>query len=133
MLTNKVIHEKSLPVNQHESVTDLISVMMSVLEKKGIGLAAVQIGVLKRVIIVKVNGKFVVMINPVITHKSIERKKAEEGCLSFPNFYTKKIRHYRVVVEFENENRELIQLKLSSLAAACVQHEIDHLEGVTIK
>lgn len=62
-----------------------------------------------------------------------DKKQSKEGCLSFPDFYTKKQRHYRVTVEFENEQREKKQVKLSGLAAFCVQHEIDHLEGVTIK
>jgi peptide deformylase len=132
LLTNKVINEKSLSVEHGECVKSLVSDMLTILEAKGIGLAAVQIGVLKRVIIVKINGEFVVMINPVITHKSTDKKQSREGCLSFPNFEVKKQRHYRVTVEFENEQREKAQVKLSALAAFCVQHEIDHLEGVTI-
>ena len=133
MLTNKHIREKSLTVEQADNVEDLIFDMMTVLQENGIGLAAVQIGILKRVIIVKISGVFTVMINPVITHKSTDKKQSKEGCLSFPNFYTKKQRHYRVTVEFENEQREKKKVKLSALAAFCVQHEIDHLEGVTIK
>ena len=132
-LTNSVIHEKSVSVEPSDDIEDLIYDMMVVLQGKGIGLAAVQIGILKRVIIVKINGDFVVMINPVINRKGNDKRIKKEGCLSFPNLFTEKTRCYRVEVDFENKQREKVHLKLSGLAAACVQHEIDHLDGVTIK
>lgn len=106
----------------------------------GIGLAAPQIGVHKRVILItlyrEVPGqedpeeKILVMINPVISQYSLETCVMEEGCLSLPDYYADVERPERIVVEFLDRKGRPQKLALSGLHAREVQHEIDHLDGI---
>lgn len=100
---------------------------------KGIGLAANQVGLLDRVIIIDVNGLRQVFINPIITKKFGGTAMSREGCLSFPGVIVKKLRYKRITVEGFDQDWNPIVFKLKGLNAYCVQHEIDHLNGVTIK
>ena len=102
----------------------------------GIGISAVQVGVLKRIIIYDVsyiddpkNKKPIALINPVITYKSKKTKVAEEGCLSFPKYFGKVIRPSKIIVEALNENFEKVTINASGIEAVVLQHEIDHLDG----
>ena len=97
----------------------------------GVGLAAVQVGVLKRVVVIDVddgNGEYV-LINPSIT-KTKGSKECDEGCLSFPNEFGKVIRPTDVIVEFYDRDANKIKLKAKDLLAQAICHECDHLEGV---
>lgn len=98
---------------------------------KGVGLAAVQVGVLKRVVVIDVddgNGEYV-LINPIIT-KTKGSKECDEGCLSFPNEFGKVIRPTDVTVEFYDRDAKKVKLKAKDLLAQAICHEYDHLEGV---
>ena len=102
--------------------------------KKGIGLAANQIGYNKRVCVVNVKEP-IVLINPIIIDKSKETFVFPEGCLSFPNKKVKTKRHVSISVECDNIDSTLFFTADSSnledaLECACVQHEIDHLDGI---
>ena len=104
--------------------------------KKGIGLAANQIGYNKRVCVVNVKEP-IVLINPKIIDKSKETFVFPEGCLSFPNKKVKTQRHVSISVECDNIDSTLFFTADSSkledaLECACVQHEIDHLDGITM-
>ena len=104
--------------------------------KKGIGLAANQIGYDKRVCVVNVKEPLV-LINPKIIDKSKETFVFPEGCLSFPNKKIKTQRHVSISVECDNIDSTLFFTADSSrledaLECACVQHEIDHLDGITM-
>ena len=104
--------------------------------KKGIGLAANQIGYNKRVCVVNVKEPLV-LINPKIIDKSKEMFTFPEGCLSFPNKKVKVSRHVSISVECDNLDSTLFftadSAKLEdALECACVQHEIDHLDGITM-
>lgn len=112
-------------------VKDLIDTMY---DAPGVGLAAPQIGVLRRVAVIDITGPeerkdLKVLINPEI----IERTGTitwEEGCLSFPKLYEKIDRAHDVVVRALNESGETYEIEGSELLAVALQHEIDHLDGV---
>ena len=96
----------------------------------GVGLAAQQVGVLKRIVVIDIydgNGP-VVLINPVIL-KTKGEHEVEEGCLSFPNQYAKLIRPKEVEVEAFNREGEKIRIKAKDLFAQAICHETDHLNG----
>ncbi len=112
----------------------------SMIENQGTGLAAPQVGELKRVIVVhpieersleeKSKEKPQIFINPKIIKKSRETIIDEEGCLSFPELFLKIKRAKEVGVEALNEKGEKIHLKAQGLPARILQHEIDHLDGI---
>jgi len=108
---------------------DMIETMV---ENEGIGLAASQIGELKRIIIVQAEKGPEVFINPKIIKKSKETEIGEEGCLSFPGLFLKIKRKKEIEIEAINLNGEKIQMKIKGLLARIFQHEIDHLDGILI-
>ena len=110
-----------------ELVKDLFDTMKA---EDGIGLAANQIGIARRVAVVQVeDDDQVVLIDPVLVeHDGSE--KAEEGCLSIPETFGDVERPFRVVVETTSIGNERIQLEAEALKARVIQHEIDHLDGV---
>lgn len=87
---------------------------------------------LKRVIVIQTKGFRQVLINPVITGGYGGKSKQKEGCLSFPRLLVQKIRNKQITVEGFNEYWKPVTRKLKGDAARCVQHEIDHLNGITI-
>lgn len=96
---------------------------------KGIGLAANQVGVTRRVAVIDADGKRFVMVNPVI--RSAEgRARAEEGCLSIPELYAEVTRPDRIVMEALDRDGNPFRLEAEGLVARAVQHEIDHLDGI---
>ncbi|MFN4282575.1 MAG: peptide deformylase [Alphaproteobacteria bacterium] len=100
----------------------------------GIGLAAPQVGVAKRVIVIDVADKGQPphpyrMANPEIVWKSDERATYEEGCLSVPDHYAEVERAAKVRVRYLDEQNEIREIEAEGLLAVCVQHEIDHLGG----
>ncbi len=99
----------------------------------GIGLAAPQVGVLKRVIIIDLgeegDGKVHKLINPVITKRKGEQV-CREGCLSVPGLVGDVVRPKEVTVEALDENGKKVVIKAKDLFAICLSHEIDHLDGV---
>ena len=104
--------------------------------KNGIGLAANQIGINKRVCVINVKEPLV-LINPKIVEKSKEQFVFPEGCLSFPDSKIKTTRHQDIVVEADNHKGQLSFSANSkdindAFECVCVQHEIDHLDGITM-
>lgn len=95
------------------------------------GLAAPQIGVMKRVLVYKLDGEPTCMINPKILEKSNETSIEPEGCLSFPGVYISIKRYKEILVEFQDVDGRVNQLKANGFTARCIQHEIDHLDGKT--
>jgi peptide deformylase len=101
----------------------------------GIGLAAPQIGVLERIIVIDVAGKDeppapLRLINPEITWASEDLQTAEEGCLSLPEQWAEVVRPAEVKVRYLDETGAPQEMQATGLLATCVQHEIDHLNGV---
>jgi len=133
---NKILRKKSNLVTQDEikngKIKKLIKEMRNnLVEKEGIGLAAVQIGVHKRVILVEINkGEVNPYINPVIKRKSFKKISIEEGCLSLPGISGYVKRSETIWLEALNETGEKLKLKASGLPAIVFQHEIDHTDGI---
>jgi len=121
------------PVSMQEDVSNLIDGMMkTMIENRGIGLAANQVGVLKRVIIVRSGGVFRAIINPEIIKRHVRQCKSIEGCLSFPGRKVTMMRSKTVSVKGYDADWAPIRFNASGVDAFCVQHEIDHLNGKTI-
>ncbi len=99
-------------------------------ENEGIGLAAPQVGELKRVIIVQMEKGPEVFINPKILKKTRETEIMEEGCLSFPGLFLKIKRAKGVEIEALDGAGEKVKIKAEGLPARIFQHEIDHLDGI---
>ncbi len=112
----------------------LIKQMREVAERdQGIGLAANQVGLDMRVCLVQFypGESPTTLINPVIVHRSKRKILFSEGCLSFPGLYIPVARHYSVDVEYlDEEGKEQVE-RLDGLGAVCLQHEVDHLDGIT--
>ena len=105
--------------------------------KNGIGLAANQIGINKRVCVINVKEEPLILINPEIIERSKETFVFPEGCLSFPNKHVRTIRNTSIKVKADNHNEELTFSADSkdykdAFECACIQHEIDHLDGITM-
>tara|TARA_B100000401_G_scaffold434876_1_gene375708 strand:- start:88 stop:609 length:522 start_codon:yes stop_codon:yes gene_type:complete len=103
----------------------------------GIGLAAVQVGILKRIIVMDIsrdeNKKNpMYFVNPVIKNKSLEKSVYNEGCLSVVDQFIDVERPTKCEVEYLDYNGEKKILNADGLLATCIQHEIDHLNGITI-
>lgn len=115
-----------------DKIRELIEDMIETMHKyNGVGLAAPQVGILKRVVVIDLyddNGPLR-LVNPVII-KQKGKQEVEEGCLSFPNQYAKLIRPEEVVAEALNEKGEKIKIKAKGLLAQAICHELEHLEGI---
>ena len=103
----------------------------------GIGLAACQVGMLKRMIVydiryieedAKKEGH--ILINPKITSRSKAMIEVEEGCLSFPDLYKNVVRHEKVTVEYTDIDGKRKKINAKDIEAVVLQHEIDHLDGI---
>ncbi|HKP17320.1 MAG TPA: peptide deformylase [Gaiellaceae bacterium] len=105
-------------------------------DANGLGLAANQVGVLRRVFVFRLDeeeeGEPVAAVNPQIVDASAEREQEDEGCLSLRRVLVPVERHLSLTLEAQNEEGEPIRLELSGLDARVVQHELDHLDGVLI-
>lgn len=114
-----------------EKIQILIDDMIETMHNyNGVGLAAVQVGTLKKVIVIDVeDNEIYVLINPKIL-KTKGEKECEEGCLSFPNQFGKVIRPTEVLVEFYDRKGKKVKLKAKDLLAQAICHECDHLEGI---
>lgn len=100
---------------------------------EGIGLAGPQVGVLRRVLVVDLKdeeARRYALVNPRLVHKGKEQDKVEEGCLSIPGVSAHVERPTEVVVEALDQNGEPVRIEAGGLLARCLQHEIDHLDGV---
>ena len=97
---------------------------------QGVGLAAPQVGILKRIIVVLVNNEPKVMVNPEIIFESEEIIKESEGCLSFPGEFLDIPRPQKVTVKYRNLSGHPMLETHEGLVARCIYHEIDHLDGV---
>lgn len=129
-----ILLQKSEEVKNIEEVKELIQDMKDTLnsEESGAGISAVQIGVLKRVCVIKYDNKEYVLINPVITWKRSGAngiKPFKEGCLSAPGVYTIVNRPQKVICKYLDENWEEQELNQGGWLSAIIQHELDHLDG----
>ena len=115
----------------HCIIKDMFNIMYM---NKGIGLAAIQIGVNLKIIVIDVNLNNktpIAMINPKIINFS-GTQLSNEACLSFPGIFVQILRHKYVKIEYINEFRRLCYIEAEDIFSRCIQHEIDHLNGLTI-
>ena len=119
--------------NVDQNIKDIIDQMFfTMYEEKGIGLAATQVNIHKRIIVIDISEKKnekICLVNPEITFFSNDMDIYEEGCLSVPGFYENVSRPKNIKVSTLNYNNELIEIEASGLLSTCIQHEIDHLNG----
>jgi peptide deformylase len=122
-------HSTEVKVVDHD-VRRLVDDMLETMDAaKGLGLAANQVGVARRVAVVDVDGDRFAMIDPRIV-ESEGRATAEEGCLSIPEIYADVTRPDRVVLEALDADGNLYRKDATGLKARAIQHEIDHLDGI---
>ena len=101
------------------------------LENNGIGISANQVGYDRRVIVIKPQGKDpFAMFNPKIQSTSQAATKDDEGCLSFPELFLPIDRSRSIIVEYVDKDKKQCIIELNGYDAKCVQHEIDHLDGI---
>ena len=114
-----------------DKIKQLVEDMFDTMHKAdGLGLAAVQVGILKRVVVIDLYDEkpILKLINPVIV-KTKGKQEVEEGCLSFPNKFAKVVRPQEVTVEALDRNGNTIKVTGKELLAQAISHEIDHLNG----
>ena len=132
---DEILKKKSREVPEEdilsEKIQNLIDDMIETMHKyNGVGLAAVQVGVLKRIITIDLyddNGP-IVLINPIII-KTKGEQEVEEGCLSFPNQFAKVIRPAEVTAEYTDRKGKRMRVHAKELLAQVIAHEVDHLNG----
>ena len=134
---NKILRQISKPVEkvtkeEQSLMDDMIETMY---DANGIGLAAVQIGIPKRIIVMDLSKEDKIknpmyFINPVIKNKNKELSTYEEGCLSVPNQFAEVDRPATCEIEYLDYYGEKKIIKADGLLATCIQHEMDHLEGI---
>ena len=119
--------------NVDQNIKDIIDQMFfTMYEEKGIGLAATQVNIHKRIIVIDVSenkNEKVCLINPKILLLSEDTDSMEEGCLSVPGFYENVTRPKDIKVSTLNYDGKEIMLETDGLLSTCIQHEIDHLNG----
>ena len=134
---NKLLRQISQPVekvveSEKELMNDMLETMYAA---NGIGLAAIQIGEPKRIIVMDLSKEEnkkspMYFVNPLIIRKNDEKITYEEGCLSVPNQFAEIDRPSKCEVEYLDFNGNKQNLQAEGLLATCIQHEIDHLEGI---
>ena len=129
---DEILYKKSKEVEKiDERVEELVKDMIETMHKyNGGGLAAVQVGVLKRIVVIDLydDNEPIVLINPKII-KTKGEQEVEEGCLSFPNNFAKIVRPSEVIADYTDLEGNLIRVKAKELLAQAICHELDHLDG----
>lgn len=133
---HEILKQKALPVTSIDGafVSVIDEMFKTMYEAKGIGLAANQVGLLKQVIVMDINTpeegrRPIVLINPKIIATEGEAMDIE-GCLSVPDYSEKVTRAERVLVTGYDSDEKELKIEADGLLARCIQHEIDHLEGL---
>ena len=134
---NKILRQVSKPVDKVNKEERLLmdDMLETMYFANGIGLAAIQVGVPKRIIVMDLSKKEeekkpMYFVNPVLKNKNKKFATYEEGCLSVPNQFAEIDRPSTCEVEFLNYNGEKKIIQAEGLLATCIQHEMDHLEGI---
>lgn len=126
ILKEKAVEVTKITVNIHKLLDNMADTMY---EAEGVGLAAPQIGIPKRVVVIDTGDGLLELINPVILEKKGEEID-QEACLSVPNMVGDVRRARKIVAQALNRDGELMEYKVEGLLARAFQHEIDHLEGI---
>ena len=136
-LPDPILRKTSEPVEKiDKKIKNLMDDMLETMyAAPGIGLAAVQIGILKRIIVIDLSKegekkKPIFIVNPEIISKSSDLVSYEEGCLSIPNQFAEVERPNTCKIKFLDYEGNKKELEAKGLLATCIQHEIDHLNGI---
>ncbi|MYZ49033.1 peptide deformylase [Propylenella binzhouense] len=136
-IPDPVLREASAPVEDVNDETRrfLDQMLHTMYDAPGIGLAAVQVGVPRRLVTIDIGKEEeerrpLFLVNPEIVWSSDERARYEEGCLSIPDYYAEVERPAKVRVKYIDRDGRLQEQEAEGLLAVCLQHEIDHLNGV---
>ncbi len=126
-----VLHKKCKPVEKFDDkLGELLDDMReTMLYADGVGLAAPQVGILRRLAVVEVDDFYVELINPIIT-KAKGEQVGPEGCLSVENYHCRVKRPYEITVEYQDRYGKRQKLKTEGFVARACCHEIDHLDGI---
>ena len=134
---NKILRQISLPVKEEgkEEQTLMDNMLETMYDAKGIGLAAIQIGIPKRIIVMDISkdnekNNPMYFVNPIIKNRNLNMSKYLEGCLSLPDQFAEVDRPSTCEVEYLDYNGNKKKLKANGLFSTCIQHEMDHLEGI---
>ncbi len=132
-----ILRKKCEPLEKVDADTKklLDDMLETMYEAPGIGLAAVQVGILKRLVVIDISKaeeekKPIFLINPKIIHQSKKTSVYEEGCLSLPGQFAEIERPAECTLKYIDYNGKEKELKAEGLLATCVQHEVDHLNGI---
>lgn len=131
---DSILKKQTFDVDFHSNINikEIVGRLIETVRKtRAYGIAAPQVGLPHSIIVVGANDEYVPLINPKIIAVSEETLHMEEGCLSFPFLVLGVNRPATVTVEFHNEQGEKLNLTFSGISARIVQHEIDHLHGIT--
>lgn len=130
---DEILRKKSREVEVvDDRIRELLDDMVDTMHQyNGVGLSAVQVGILKRLVVIDLYDDKgpIKLVNPIIV-KTKGEQEVEEGCLSFPNQYAKLVRPAEVVAEALDENGNKVKIKAKGLLAQAICHELDHLDGV---
>jgi peptide deformylase len=139
-IDNPILRRQADPVQPTElaskKIQTLAQNMLDSVKDRGVGLAAPQIGISKRIFVInfepekKSQDNFVVVINPRILAKSEEMEKDGEGCLSVPGIMGIVPRHCMINIEYTSLSGEIVKRRLTDYLARVFQHEYDHLDGI---
>ncbi|MBR0423477.1 MAG: peptide deformylase [Clostridia bacterium] len=129
-----ILYKKCREVENFDNrLSTLIDDMIDTMKNSGgVGLAAPQVGILKRVLVIDVGDGVIELVNPEIVESSGEQRE-EEGCLSCPGFYAKTLRPMCVTVKGKNRHGKEVKCSGTALKARAFCHEIDHLDGILFK
>tara|TARA_B100002019_G_scaffold291125_1_gene310432 strand:+ start:732 stop:1256 length:525 start_codon:yes stop_codon:yes gene_type:complete len=134
---NPILRKKSEPLEKvDDELRKLMNEMLDIMYKApGIGLAAVQIGILKRLIVIDISRENekkspLFLVNPCLTFRSNTTSVHEEGCLSLPGHFAEIERPAECQIDYIDYNGNKKNLRAEGLLATCIQHEIDHLNGI---
>ena len=129
---DEILRKKSRVVEVvDDKIRQLLEDMLETMHKyNGVGLAAPQVGILKRVIVIDLydGNEPLKLVNPKII-KQKGKQEVEEGCLSFPNQFAKIVRPAEIVAEYTDRDGKRMRVKAKELLAQAISHEVDHLNG----
>ncbi|HLA38630.1 MAG: peptide deformylase [Candidatus Buchananbacteria bacterium RIFCSPLOWO2_01_FULL_56_15] len=132
-----ILHQTSRPLTAAEVTSPTIARLILDIEKtmkehQGIGLAAVQVGQLVRLVLIATKDGSLALLNPAITSYSWKKETGEEGCLSIPNTYAQVKRSVRIKVKALDAKGKPLRFSAEGLFARVIQHEVDHTNGILI-
>lgn len=134
-LTRRVLHNRAKPVDfkkvfQNRALAQEMLDFMN--HEQALGLAATQIGIAKRIFVMNIHGRERACFNPEIVESSQVLQEFDEGCLSFPGESCILLRPGSITVRYQTAEGEWQQDDMAGLEARCFQHELDHLDGITM-